>query len=93
MTTRLDGRVCIVTGAARGYVWATMDRHPHLHVWVVPWWEDSELRGPRYLADVLTFAEGTPDDEAALRVVEELRAVLSEDPARASATSSGPRLR
>jgi diadenosine tetraphosphate (Ap4A) HIT family hydrolase len=90
---RLLGRtqeaVCAVTGAARAYVWATMDRHPHLHVWVVPWWEDDELRGPRYLAQVLTFADGTSDDDAAVRTADELRAILSAVPATASATSSG----
>jgi hypothetical protein len=85
---RTQDAVCSVTGAARGYVWATMDRHPHLHVWVVPWFEDHELRGPRYLAEVLTFAEGTPDEEAAIRTAEQLRTILSAGLATASATSS-----
>jgi hypothetical protein len=95
--TRLLGRtqdaVCAVTGATRAYVWATMDRHPHLHVWVVPWPEGHELRGPRYLAQVLTFADGAPDDDAVIRTVDALRAILSAVPARASATSSGLPLR
>jgi histidine triad (HIT) family protein len=47
------------TGADRAYVWATMDRWPHLHVWLVPWWADHALRGPRYLAEILTF-DGAP---------------------------------
>jgi diadenosine tetraphosphate (Ap4A) HIT family hydrolase len=89
--TRLLGRtqaaVCEVTGAARAYVWATMDAHAHLHVWVVPWPADAELRGPRYLADVLTFAEGSSDATAAERAAAALRERLSGRPATASATS------
>jgi diadenosine tetraphosphate (Ap4A) HIT family hydrolase len=95
--TRLLGRtqaaVCEVTGADRAYVWATMDRHKHLHVWVVPWPADHALRGPRYLAEVLTFAEGAPDDAAAERAAGALRERLSARLSTASATSSGPSLR
>ena len=79
--TRLLGRtqaaVCEVTGAARAYIWATMDRFPHLHFWVLPWPADHPLRGPRYLAEVLTFADGRSDEAAALRCAADLRARLT----------------
>lgn len=48
-----------VTGADRVYVWATMDRHPHMHVWLVPWREDLPSRGPRYLVGALV--DDVPD--------------------------------
>ena len=79
--SRLLGRtqtaVCEVTGAARAYVWATMDRHPHLHFWVVPWPADADLRGPRFLADVLTFDAGEPDVAGATTTADRLREILS----------------
>jgi len=87
---RTQDAVCEVTGAARAYVWATMDRHPHLHVWVVPWPEDHALRGPRYLADVLSFADGSPDEAAAERTAGALRERLSARPSTASARRSEP---
>ena len=63
------------TGADRAYVWATMDRWPHLHVWLVPWWADHPLRGPRYLAEVLTFtdAPAEADRAAALEAANAVR--------------------
>ena len=87
---RTQDAVCAVTGAARAYVWATMDRHPHLHVWVVPWPEGHALRGPRYLADVLSFADGVPDQAAAERTAGALRERLSARPSTASASRSAP---
>ena len=73
---RTQNAVCEVTGAEKAYVWATMDRHPHLHFWVLPWPADAELRGPRYLVDV-TFNDDEPDDAVAVETAERLRAVLS----------------
>ncbi len=79
--SRLLGRtqraVREVTGAARAYVWATMDRHPHLHFCVVPWPADADLRGPRFLADVLTFDGGEPDVAEAKTTANRLREVFS----------------
>lgn len=37
------------TGAERVYVWSTMDRYPHFHMWLLPWRNDQPNRGPRYL--------------------------------------------
>ncbi len=73
---RTQNAVCEVTGAEKAYVWATMDRHPHLHFWVLPWPADAELRGPRFLVDV-TFNDDEPDDAVAVETAERLRAVLS----------------
>jgi len=38
------------TGAERVYLLSTMGGVAHLHAWLVPWWADSALRGPEYLA-------------------------------------------
>ncbi len=38
------------TGAERVYLLSTMGRVAHFHAWLVPWWADSTLRGPEYLA-------------------------------------------
>jgi hypothetical protein len=38
-----------VTQADRVYVWSTMARFPHLHVWLLPWWQDAPKEGPEYL--------------------------------------------
>jgi len=38
------------TGAERAYLLSTMGGVAHFHAWLVPWWADSALRGPEYLA-------------------------------------------
>jgi len=38
------------TGAERVYLLSTMGAVAHFHAWLVPWWADSALRGPEYLA-------------------------------------------
>jgi len=38
------------TGAERVYLLSTMGGVAHFHAWLVPWWADSALRGPEYLA-------------------------------------------
>jgi len=38
------------TGADRVYLLSTMGGVAHFHAWLVPWWADSALRGPKYLA-------------------------------------------
>jgi len=37
-------------GAERVYLLSTMGGVAHFHAWLVPWWADSALRGPKYLA-------------------------------------------
>jgi diadenosine tetraphosphate (Ap4A) HIT family hydrolase len=38
-----------VTKAERVYLWSTMARFPHLHFWLLPWWQDASKEGPEYL--------------------------------------------
>ena len=38
-----------VTEADRVYLWSTMAQFPHMHVWLIPWWEDAPKDGPEYL--------------------------------------------
>jgi diadenosine tetraphosphate (Ap4A) HIT family hydrolase len=38
-----------VTRADRVYLWSTMARFPHLHVWLLPWWQEASKEGPEYL--------------------------------------------
>ncbi len=79
--TELLGRVFTtvkrVVGADRVYTWATMDRHPHLHIWLVPWWEHSPARGPRYLLQEMEGAGCTSTE--ATQTAARLRAALAED--------------
>ena len=63
-TGRLVTAIRAATGCDRVYQWATMDRFPHFHVWLVPWWESAELRGPRYLVAAVVDTEGCPPAEA-----------------------------
>jgi diadenosine tetraphosphate (Ap4A) HIT family hydrolase len=75
VTGRLIAAVRQVTGSDRVYQWATMDGFPHFHVWLVPWSEDDDLRGPRFLADRLVAADGC-DDETAEGTAAALRRAL-----------------
>ncbi len=64
------------TGCDRVYQWATMDGYPHYHLWLIPWWESSQNRGPRYLVSSVVETDGcTP--EAAQETVSKLRAALA----------------
>lgn len=64
-------------GADRAYLWSTMDRWPHLHVWLVPWWDDGDLRGPSCLVEALGGAGCTADEAGA--AADRIRAVLAEE--------------
>lgn len=75
VTGRLVEAVREVTGCDRVYQWATMDGFPHFHVWLVPWSESDDLRGPRFLVDRLVHGDGC-DDETARRTADALRQVL-----------------
>lgn len=50
-------------GAERVYVWATMDRYPHFHTWLLPWWIDSPNRGPRHLVSSVYGPDACAADE------------------------------
>ena len=64
-----------VVHADRVYTWSTMDRFPHLHVWLIPWWKESASRGPEYLVHSLT---GVGANEAeAVDVATTMRTLLS----------------
>lgn len=60
---RLFGVVKTAVGAERVYLWSTMDRFPHFHVWLLPWWQRSSTRGPAYLVDA-TERGGCSEQEA-----------------------------
>ena len=74
VTGRLLTAVRTATGCDRVYQWATMDAYAHFHLWLVPWWQDGELRGPRYLVDAVVGRE--PDEAATDAAAERLRAAL-----------------
>jgi galactose-1-phosphate uridylyltransferase len=78
VTGRLLRAVREVTGCARVYQWATMDRYPHFHLWLVPWPADATTRGPRYLVDAV--AHVAPDETATRETAERLRAALARGP-------------
>jgi hypothetical protein len=64
-----------VTNADRVYLWSTMARHPHLHVWLLPWWQDAPKEGPGYLA---AMSELNPCTHAeAESTARQLRAALA----------------
>jgi hypothetical protein len=64
-----------VTGADRVYLWSTMARFPHLHVWLLPWWQDSPKAGPEYL---VAMSELSPCTQAqAEETAHRLRAALA----------------
>src|SRR6478735_2203970 len=77
VTARLILAIKAVTGCARVYQWATMDGYPHFHVWLVPWWESSTLRGPRYLVGCLSDDAGADGPDETLQVAEAIRSALS----------------
>jgi len=74
VTGRLVAAVREATGCDRVYQWATMDRHPHFHLWLVPWVATSPTRGPRYLVDAIVDVE--PDQEGTTAAVATLRELL-----------------
>lgn len=62
-----------------GHARATVDRYPHFHLWLVPWWEESGLRGPRYLVESLVHADGC-SPRVALRTANEIKRALTDTP-------------
>jgi diadenosine tetraphosphate (Ap4A) HIT family hydrolase len=74
VTGRLLEAVRAATGADRVYQWATMDAHPHFHLWLVPWHETAGTRGPRYLVEAVV--NRVPDEAATLAAAERLHRVL-----------------
>jgi diadenosine tetraphosphate (Ap4A) HIT family hydrolase len=48
-----------VTNADRVYLWSTMARFPHLHVWLLPWWQGASKEGPAYLMAMSELNPGT----------------------------------
>lgn len=64
VTGELIAAIRTVTDCDRVYQWATMDGFPHFHLWLIPWWEASALRGPRYLAATVVEAEGCSEQVA-----------------------------
>ncbi|MDF8263196.1 hypothetical protein [Luteipulveratus flavus] len=65
ITGRTVAAVAAATGCDRVYRWATMDAHPHFHLWLVPWWRSASTRGPRYLVDAIVTGDGSTPVEAA----------------------------
>jgi diadenosine tetraphosphate (Ap4A) HIT family hydrolase len=78
VTGRLLHAIREATGCARVYQWATMDRYPHFHLWLVPWPAEATTRGPRYLVDAVVDVE--PDRAATQETSERLRAALAREP-------------
>ena len=60
------------TGAERVYLLSTMGGVAHFHAWLVPWWADSALRGPEYLA-----AERSCSAADAIAASQRIRAALA----------------
>ena len=75
VTGRLIGAIREATGCDRVYQWATMDRYPHFHLWLVPWASSSASRGPRYLVEAVVGIE--PDQAATDATAERLHAALA----------------
>ena len=64
-----------VTEADRVYLWSTMAQFPHMHVWLIPWWEDAPKDGPEYL---VAMSELNPCTQAeAENTARRLQAVLA----------------
>jgi diadenosine tetraphosphate (Ap4A) HIT family hydrolase len=64
-----------VTEADRVYLWSTMARFPHLHVWLLPWWQDASKEGPGYL---MAMSELNPCTQAqAENTAHRLKAALA----------------
>jgi diadenosine tetraphosphate (Ap4A) HIT family hydrolase len=74
-TGKIVAAVKEVTKAERVYLWSTMARYPHLHVWLLPWWQDAPTEGPEYLA---AMSELSPCTQAqAENTAHELSAALA----------------
>ncbi|AKU15992.1 HIT family protein [Luteipulveratus mongoliensis] len=74
ITARLLAAVTEATGCDRVYRWATMDAYAHFHLWLIPWWQTSATRGPRYLMDSVNGPGATPEE--ALATAGRLRSAL-----------------
>src|SRR4051812_21501522 len=74
VTGRLIAAVRTATGCDRVYQWATMDAHPHFHLWLVPWSECGTSRGPRYLVDAVV--DVVPDEQATMAAAARLHDAL-----------------
>jgi hypothetical protein len=61
--------------ADRVYTWSTMDRHPHLHIWLLPWWQGSTTRGPEYLVN--SVHGGGATEHEAVKAAHAMREVLA----------------
>lgn len=63
-------------GCDRVYQWATMTGYPHFHLWLLPWWSDSAVRGPAYLVASTTH-EATCSPADALAAADRIRSALT----------------
>lgn len=81
---RLVATIKEAVAAHRVYTWSTMDAHPHLHLWLIPWWQDRPARGPRYLLESPDTGQRAEGD--ALATAARLRERLAEH-----ATAAGQR--
>lgn len=61
---RLVPAVKAATGVERIYYLALMERAPHFHLWLIPRENDSELRGPAYIAQQPPLSTTFSDAEA-----------------------------
>jgi diadenosine tetraphosphate (Ap4A) HIT family hydrolase len=61
---RLVPAVKAATGVDRIYYLALMERAPHFHLWLIPRENDSELRGPAYIAQQPPLSTTFSDAEA-----------------------------
>jgi hypothetical protein len=56
------------------YVWSSVARFLHLHIWLLPWWQDAAKDGPEYLA---AMSELNPCTHEAENTARELKAALA----------------
>lgn len=75
VTGEVTAAIKEVTKADRVYLWSTMARFPHLHVWLLPWWQDSPKEGPAYLGAMSELNPCTQTE--AENTADELRAALA----------------
>ncbi|MGH3097292.1 MAG: hypothetical protein ACRDMV_15010 [Streptosporangiales bacterium] len=59
---RLVTAIKQAVAAHRVYTWSTMDAYPHFHLWLVPWWQEGQARGPRYLLGSMDAGQCTAGD-------------------------------
>lgn len=71
---RLTGAIREVVDAERVYTWASMRAHPHLHVWLLPWWPGGAT-GIDYLAASVSVSGYTVED--AEQTAKQLREALA----------------